>query len=71
VTFPIFHVFGAVLTASMFHRSRFFLPMAVLNGLVCVSAITVGFHYFVDVLGGLLIAFGVIVAVPLDAAIDR
>jgi membrane-associated phospholipid phosphatase len=71
VTFPSFHCIAAVLTASMFHRSRLFVPMAVLNALVVVSAVTVGFHYFADILGGLIVAFGVIAAVPVGGEIDR
>jgi membrane-associated phospholipid phosphatase len=66
VTFPSFHCIAAVLTASMFHRSRLFLPFAILNALVVVSALTVGFHYFIDVFGGLLVAFGMIALVPVD-----
>ncbi len=70
VTFPSFHCIAAVLTASMFHRSRLFLPFAILNALVVVSAVTVGFHYFTDVFGGLLVAFGVIALVPLGPTIE-
>ncbi len=70
VTFPSFHCIAAVLTASMFHRSRLFLPFAILNALVVVSAVTVGYHYFTDVFGGLLVAFGVIALVPLGPTVE-
>ena len=71
VTFPSFHCIAAVLTAALFHRSRLYFPMAVLNALVVVSAVTVGFHYFTDVLAGLIVAFSVIWAIPLDNANQR
>jgi len=57
VSFPSFHVVLAILSAvalSSIHRLRFWAWL--LCALVCLSAITTGWHYGVDVLGGALLA---------------
>jgi PAP2 superfamily len=55
--FPSFHVIWAVLSVRAlwgFRRLRF--PVSILAGLISVSTMTTGWHYFVDVLGGLVVA---------------
>jgi membrane-associated phospholipid phosphatase len=57
VSFPSFHVTLAILTAvafSSFRRLR--LWTWILTVLICISTITSGWHYGIDVLGGLAVA---------------
>ena len=57
VTFPSFHTTWAILLAAAFwHRKRLFIPFALLNGVVIAGTLTTGWHYFVDVLGGVAVA---------------
>jgi hypothetical protein len=59
VSFPSFHVAGALLVTWAFrHRRRIFIPLIVLNTGLALSTVITGEHYVVDVLG----------AVPLAAA---
>jgi len=58
ICFPSFHVCFALLSAYVLGRYckplRF--PGAFLAGLIIVSTITLGWHYYIDVLGGVAIA---------------
>ena len=57
VCFPSFHVVWAIFAAQtiwVFRPLR--IPAAVLSGLIIVSTMTTGWHYFSDVLGGILVA---------------
>jgi membrane-associated phospholipid phosphatase len=67
VTFPSFHAAGAVLTAAMFYKSRLFPFFAVLNALVVLSAVVIGFHYFADIFAGLALS-AVAIAVTSERA---
>jgi hypothetical protein len=59
VSFPSFHVAGALLVTWAFrHRRRIFIPLIVLNTGLALSTVVTGEHYVVDVLA----------AVPLVAA---
>lgn len=59
VCFPSFHVIWAVLFCrALWAFRRFRLPVALVSTLVILSTITTGWHYFVDVLAGLLIGGG-------------
>jgi PAP2 superfamily len=51
-----------VLLIAAFRGRWLFWPIAVLNSLVLLSCVTTGMHYFVDVLGGLIVTSIVIVA---------
>jgi membrane-associated phospholipid phosphatase len=62
ITFPSFHTIWAVLLISAYHRSALFVPMLVINGLMVVSTMTTGMHYWIDVVGGLAICAAVIPA---------
>jgi membrane-associated phospholipid phosphatase len=62
VTFPSFHTIWAVLLIAAFRGRWLFWPIAILNSLVLLSCVTTGMHYFVDVLGGLIVTAIVIVA---------
>jgi membrane-associated phospholipid phosphatase len=71
VTFPSFHTIWAVLLIAAFSGRRLFWPVAILNSLVLLSCVTTGMHYFVDVLGGLIITVIAIVATrPLCAGLE-
>ncbi|GAB4151851.1 MAG: phosphatase PAP2 family protein [Planctomycetaceae bacterium] len=56
VTFPSFHTTWAILlAAAVWHRRRIFLPVCLLNLCVIAATMTTGWHYFSDVLGGILV----------------
>ncbi|MCH8829985.1 MAG: phosphatase PAP2 family protein [Planctomycetes bacterium] len=62
VMFPSFHTtFAILLAASVWHRKRLFIPFALLNAACIAATMTTGWHYFTDVLGGILVAVLVIV----------
>ncbi|HUY94029.1 MAG TPA: phosphatase PAP2 family protein [Terracidiphilus sp.] len=58
ICFPSFHVMWAIVCAqalaSSFRRLRW--PAWIVAGLIMVSTMTTGWHYFIDVLGGLVLA---------------
>lgn len=64
VSFPSFHVVLAVLAAFALRRIRVLSIFAwVVCGLICISTITTGWHYGVDVVAGLVLAVVSIAAV--------
>jgi membrane-associated phospholipid phosphatase len=65
VAFPSFHVAQCILTAIAFWHSRWLrIPAAILALLMCISTVTTGWHYVIDVIGGVAVAiFAQIVAV--------
>lgn len=57
VTFPSFHTAEAVLMALAFRKRRgLFLVFGSLNALVALSTMTTGWHYFADVVSGIIVA---------------
>jgi membrane-associated phospholipid phosphatase len=57
VCFPSFHVVWAILFASALWGFRSLrIPTALVSGMVILSTMTTGWHYVVDVLGGILLA---------------
>src|SRR5207248_1400475 len=51
ISFPSFHVAGALIFAWVFrHRMRIFIPLVLVNLAVIVSTFMTGEHYVVDVL---------------------
>jgi membrane-associated phospholipid phosphatase len=57
VSFPSFHVALAILTAVAFGSFRRLRVWAwVLTVLICISTITTGWHYGIDLLGGIVVA---------------
>jgi membrane-associated phospholipid phosphatase len=57
ICFPSFHTILAVLAASALWGVRYLRwPAAILAALIVVSTVTTGWHYVVDVLGGLVVA---------------
>lgn len=53
ITFPSFHTCWAILLAGAVRRwPMVFAASVLLNGLVIMSTLTTGWHYFADVLGG-------------------
>ena len=62
ITFPSYHVVMAVVLAYVWRDSKLgFFPVAGLNSLMAVSAVTQGGHYLVDCLAGLAVALAAIV----------
>ena len=63
ITFPSFHTTNAILFAWTLWPVRYLrLPILVLNGLMVASTPTAGSHYFIDIVGGMAVAFLAIVA---------
>jgi hypothetical protein len=57
VCFPSFHVIWAILAANTLWGFRWLrAPAAILCGLIILSTMTLGWHYFVDVLAGMVVA---------------
>jgi membrane-associated phospholipid phosphatase len=57
ICFPSFHVMWAILCAQALWGFRFLrIPVSLLSGLIVLSTMTTGWHYFSDVLGGILLA---------------
>ena len=57
VCFPSFHVAWAIFFAAALWGFRWLrIPVALVSGMVILSTMTTGWHYFVDVLGGILLA---------------
>jgi membrane-associated phospholipid phosphatase len=53
VAFPSFHVILCILTATALWHSRWLrFPAAALAALMCISTVTTGWHYGIDVVGG-------------------
>jgi membrane-associated phospholipid phosphatase len=56
VSFPSFHVVLALLSALALRRVKYVRWLAgVLALLICISTVTTGWHYFADVIGGVLV----------------
>jgi membrane-associated phospholipid phosphatase len=68
ICFPSFHVIWAILFAQALWGFRYLrIPVALLAGLIIMSTLTTGWHYFVDVLAGILLAsFAVLTAKMLN-----
>lgn len=67
-TFPSFHAIFAILLAwATRARRHVFIPFAIWNALVCISAVAVGGHYLIDVIAGAAIAFAAIYAYQVKA----
>lgn len=57
ITFPSFHTTWAVLVAYAFWPYRWLkYPMLLLNAAVLVATVVLGWHYAIDVVGGILVA---------------
>jgi membrane-associated phospholipid phosphatase len=63
VCFPSFHVIWAILCVnSLWCFKPLRIPAATLSGLIILSTVTTGWHYFVDLLSGFLVAAAAIAA---------
>lgn len=57
VCFPSFHVIWAILCARALWGFRFLrFPVILLSGMIILSTLTTGWHYFADVLAGAIVA---------------
>ncbi|MGO8759814.1 MAG: phosphatase PAP2 family protein [Terracidiphilus sp.] len=66
VAFPSFHALLAILTAVALGSIRWLrIPAWALTVLVCISTLTTGWHYLVDVAGGIVLAIVTLCAVNL------
>jgi membrane-associated phospholipid phosphatase len=63
VSFPSFHVAGALIVTWAFrHRRRFLIPLVVLNVALALSTFVSGVHYVVDVIAALPLCAGSLAA---------
>jgi membrane-associated phospholipid phosphatase len=63
VSFPSFHVLLAILSALALGTIRRLRAWSwALAGLICISAITTGWHYGIDILGGIILAIVTMIA---------
>jgi membrane-associated phospholipid phosphatase len=63
VSFPSFHVVLAILTAVALGTIRRLRAWSwALAGLICISAITTGWHYGIDIIGGIILAVVTMIA---------
>jgi len=61
ITFPSFHTTWAIILAwAMRKRHWLFVLSGIVNAGVILATMTTGWHYFTDVVGGMLLAIGVI-----------
>lgn len=61
ITFPSFHTAWAILLVfAVRHRRRLLIPSILLNAAVVAATLTTGWHYFVDVIAGVVLAMLVI-----------
>ena len=57
ICFPSFHVIWAIFCVAALWGFRFLrIPVALLAGTIIVSTVTTGWHYVIDVLGGIAVA---------------
>jgi len=63
VTFPSFHTAGAIILAYVARGTRYFFLSAAVNALMVVSTLTSGGHYFIDIIGGIVVGLGSILLV--------
>ena len=57
ICFPSFHVIWAICCMAALWGFRLLrIPVALLSSMIVVSTVTTGWHYFVDMLGGIVIA---------------
>jgi PAP2 superfamily len=57
VCFPSFHVIWAIFCVVALWGFRLLrIPASLLAGMIIISTVTTGWHYFIDVLGGIIIA---------------
>lgn len=69
VCFPSFHVVWAILCVPALWGFRLLrIPVAILSGMIILSTLTSGWHYFSDVLAGIVVAIVSLVAVSLSRA---
>jgi hypothetical protein len=58
IAFPSFHVVWSVLCAYACKDKKYlWVPVVVLNTLIIVSTVMLGWHYLIDVIGGVVLAF--------------
>ncbi|OGT51761.1 MAG: hypothetical protein A3E84_05150 [Gammaproteobacteria bacterium RIFCSPHIGHO2_12_FULL_42_13] len=59
IAFPSYHVIWAVLlTYTMIEKKLLFYPLVALNTLIIISTMFLGWHYFSDVISGIVLAIG-------------
>lgn len=59
LNFPSFHTVFALLIAHAMRGTRWFLPLAIWNALVIIATVPIGWHYLLDIVGGVaFVAFG-------------
>ena len=57
ISFPSYHTTVAILITAALWRERYLFPAAcVLNGVMVISTLSMGGHYLVDVLAGIVVA---------------
>ena len=63
VSFPSYHASMAIiLTAAVRNNRAAFIVSSIVNGLMIVATVPIGYHYLIDVIAGILIAFAALAA---------
>jgi len=69
VSFPSFHVIWAILMAYAFRNWKWiFYPIAAFNSLIILSTLTIGWHYLVDDIAGIIV---VIISITIAEALSQ
>lgn len=72
VSFPSYHASMAVILAAVTRSNRWlFAASSIVNGLMLIATVPIGYHYLVDLIAGCLIAAGALYAAQWTAPLAR
>lgn len=72
VSFPSFHViWGTIMTYGIRHLRWLFYPMLVLNLLMTIACVALGWHYLSDVFGSIIVFFAAYALLKLQTGVTK